>query len=91
MCEDIYIFNTSKCVSDFNRQSNMFLSILSMLTLMSEMCCSISTVQYNVLWQPGASYAWRLYAGALQCMKNSCTQGVVIPLNHTLCTSPTFG
>ncbi len=24
MCEDIYKCNTSKCVSDFNRQSNMF-------------------------------------------------------------------
>ncbi len=24
MCEDIYKFNASKCVSDFNRQSNMF-------------------------------------------------------------------
>ncbi len=26
MCEDIYKFNASKCVSDFNRQSNMFLT-----------------------------------------------------------------
>ncbi len=25
MCEDIYKFNASKCVSDFNRHSNMFL------------------------------------------------------------------
>ncbi len=26
MCEDIYKFNASNCVSDFNRQSNMFLA-----------------------------------------------------------------
>ncbi len=34
MYEDIYKFNASKCVSDFNRQSaHVFLPILSMLTL----------------------------------------------------------
>ncbi len=30
MCEDIYKLNASKYVSNFNRQSNMFLPILSM-------------------------------------------------------------
>ncbi len=62
MCEDIYKFTASKCVSDFNRQSNMFLPILSMLTRILEMCYFISTAQ--LLWQPGASNVWRLYAGA---------------------------
>ncbi len=32
-------------------------------------------ILYNFLWQPGASYVWRLYAGAVHCMENSCFAG----------------
>ncbi len=32
MCEDIYKFNESKCLSDFNRQNNMLLCLLKSLT-----------------------------------------------------------
>ncbi len=35
--EDIYKFSSTKCVEDFNKQSNLFLLILSMPTLTSEM------------------------------------------------------
>ncbi len=90
MCEDIYKFNASKCATDFNRQNNMFLlSMLSMLTILSEMCCFISTVQLFMA------------ARCLQCLEieyrsftpheNSCMQGVMSPLDHTLSTSATLG
>ncbi len=44
MCDDIYKFNASKCVSDFNRQNNIFFANFK-LTRILEMCCFISTAQ----------------------------------------------
>ncbi len=34
MCEDIYKFNASKYVSDFNRESNMFFANFKHVTAM---------------------------------------------------------
>ncbi len=87
LCEDIYKFNASKCVSDFNRQSNMIFANFKHANSYIR-----NVLLHSFLWQPGnTSNVWRLYVEGLICMENSCAQGVASPLDHTLCTSPTFG
>ncbi len=89
MCEDIYKFNASKCVSDFNRQRNMFFAIFKHANsyirnvLFHKYCTAFYGSQVLPMFGD--------YAGALYFMENSCTQGVASTLDHTLCTSPTFG
>ncbi len=86
MCEDIYTFNASKCVSDFNRQINMFFANFKHANsyIRNVLFHKHCTAFYGSQVLPMFGY----YAGALHCMTNSCTQVVVSTL---LYTSPTFG
>ncbi len=91
MCEDIYKFNASKCVSDFNRKSNMFFANFKHANsyirnvLFHKYCTAFYGNQVLPMF---GDYMHELY---LHCMENSRMQGVESTLDDTWCTFPTFG
>ncbi len=82
LSDDIYKFSSTKCVEDFNRQSNIFLVILSIPTLISEMPYFkiIALLFMAIKFYHYLAIVWRIsiQLGELRCVESGGFHGELI-------------
>ncbi len=61
LSEDIFKFNASKCVADFNCQCNMYFAKFKYAN--SNMCCSINTALHSMVvkFSPCLTVVWKTF------------------------------